>query len=220
LMACLGLFAALLFRNYDPTTWLVFIGGRTFGALTLLLVAATNLMACTSLLYSDTLSLRHMRRLRPVACPALVAMACIPLSVCVGVPTFVYEHGGVMLALNAELLAPAAGVLCVDYFFLSKQRLNLSHIFEDARDGRYWYHGGFNLAALLSIVIGAAVALWINNPITHVAHSPVRALGASGPALVLSAAIYALFARLWLIPAGIGGYDASTRPEPLRRPNL
>jgi NCS1 family nucleobase:cation symporter-1 len=132
----------------------------------------------------------------------------------------VYEHGGTLLMLNAELLAPAAGVLCVDYFFLRRQRINLAHIFEDDHAGRYWYHGGVNFAALISVFVGNAVALWMNNPITHAVHSPVRALGASGPALVLSAALYALFARLWLIPGGHGGYDLSTRPEPLKRPNL
>ncbi len=32
--------------------------------------------------------------------------------------------------------------------------------------------------------------------------------------------IYFLLARLWLIPAGLGGYRADTAPLPLRRPNI
>ncbi|HET6343543.1 MAG TPA: cytosine permease [Myxococcota bacterium] len=220
LMASLGLLAALLFRNYDPTLWLVFLGGRAFGALTLLLVASTNLAATASTMFSAGLALKHLRGLRRLSWPVLVALPFVPLVGFVGAPSYLYEHGGTFLATNASLLGPITGVFAVDYLWLRRQRVNLSQVFEDDRGGHYWFLRGFNLASLGAVAVGQLVALWLFNPLTHAVHSPVRLMGSTGPGILVAMAFYALLARFWLIPAGLGGYNANATPVPLKRANL
>ena len=48
----------------------------------------------------------------------------------------------------------------------------------------------------------------------------MRLLTASAPGVLLPMLIYFALARLWLIPAGLGGYRASTKPLPIRQPNI
>jgi NCS1 family nucleobase:cation symporter-1 len=219
-MASLGLLAALLFRNYDPTLWLAFLGGRAFGALTLLLVGGTNLAATANALFAASLTLKHVRVLRGVSWPVLVALPFVPLVGFLGAPSYLYEHGGIFLAANALLLGPITGVFAVDYLWLRGQRINLSQVFEDDRQGHYWFLKGFNVASLIAVLAGQVVALWLFNPLTHTVHSPVRVMGATGPGIGVAVAVYAAFARAWVIPSGMGGYHADAAPVPLKRANL
>lgn len=52
----------------------------------------------------------------------------------------------------SALLGPIGGILLVDYYLLRRTRLDVADLYR--RDGAYWYHGGFNPAALLALVLG------------------------------------------------------------------
>jgi nucleobase:cation symporter-1, NCS1 family len=51
-----------------------------------------------------------------------------------------------------NLFAPVAGILLADYLFIQKQRLQLAALFD--RNGPYWYWNGFNLAAIVWVLVG------------------------------------------------------------------
>ena len=55
--------------------------------------------------------------------------------------------------LNAygTLLAPLAAIFIADYFFVKRRRIDIAGLFAD-KGGRYWYSGGFNIAALIAWV--------------------------------------------------------------------
>ncbi len=57
----------------------------------------------------------------------------------------------------SSLLGPIAGILIADYYFVRRLRLNTQALYQ--RGGDYEYHGGWNLFALLALVLGIAPSL-------------------------------------------------------------
>lgn len=219
-VCCTGLLAGLLYRAYDPTIWMIKVGGPLLGALALALVAIANVSASALMMYTAALACRHVGVLRKRPWRTLVAWTLIPLLVYAALPELLYAKGSAFLAYNATMFAPISGVLVVDYLFLRRQRLNVSQIFEDAKEGHYRFLGGFNLPALGCVLLGQLIYVWLLDPVSLVARGPVRLLTASAPAVLLPMLLYFLLARLWLLPAGLGGYRADTAPLPIRQPNI
>jgi NCS1 family nucleobase:cation symporter-1 len=220
LVCCIGLLAGLLYRSYDPTVWMVKAGGPVLGLAALALVAVANVSASAIMMCTSALACRHVGPLRKLSWPALVAVTFVPVLIYVVAPGRLYEGGSAFLAYNATMFAPIAGVLLVDYLLLRRRRLNVSQIFEDAPQGHYRFVGGFNLAALGCVLGGQLLYVWLLDPVSLVARGPVRLVTASGPAVLLPMVAYFVVARLWLIPARLGGYRADTAPLPLREPNI
>ncbi len=52
----------------------------------------------------------------------------------------------------SALLGPIGGILICDYFFIRRTQLNLSALYQNR--GEYSYKGGFNLAAIIALVLG------------------------------------------------------------------
>jgi NCS1 family nucleobase:cation symporter-1 len=55
------------------------------------------------------------------------------------------------------ILAPVAGIMVADYFFIRKKTLDVDELYQ--RRGTYEYSSGFNPRALAALVIGAAAAM-------------------------------------------------------------
>jgi NCS1 family nucleobase:cation symporter-1 len=220
IVCCAGLYASLAYRTYDPTVWMMKAGGPAFGIASLTLVAIANISVSAGMIYIGSLGLRHVRIFKTMPWPTLVALTIVPALGYVALPELLYEKGSVFLTYNATMFAPIAGIVLVDYLILRRQRLNASQIFENHPSGQYWFSGGFNLPAVGCMALGQILYVWLLDPITGSAHGPVRMLTASGPAVLLPMVLYAVLARLWLIPAGLGGYRAPTTPVPIREPNI
>jgi NCS1 family nucleobase:cation symporter-1 len=219
-VCCTGLLAGLLYRSYDPTVWMIQAGGRLLGALALALVAIANISASAIMMYTAALACRHVARLRKLPWRTLTAITFVPVLAYALVPELLYAKGSAFLAYNATMFAPISGVVLVDYLVLRRGRLNASQIFEDDPAGDYHFTRGFNLPALGCVLLGQLLYVWLLDPVSLQARGPVLALTASGPAVLSAALLYLLIARVWLLPAGLGGYRADPAPRPLRRPNI
>jgi NCS1 family nucleobase:cation symporter-1 len=219
-VCCTGLLAGLLYRSYDPTIWMVQVGGPIFGAVALLIVAIANLSASAIMMYTAALGCRHVGFLRKISWPALTAFTFVPVLAYAIVPELLYAKGSAFLAYNATMFAPISGVVLVDYVLCRRGRLNVSQIFEDAKESHYHFTGGFNVAALGTVVLGQLLYVWLLDPVSLHARGPVRVLTASGPAVLLPMVLYWLLVRFWLIPGGLGGYREDVRPLPLQKPSL
>jgi NCS1 family nucleobase:cation symporter-1 len=219
IVCCSGLLAGLLYQVYDPTVWMIRVGGRLFGAAALFLVAIANLAASAIMMYTAALGLRHIRALRAMPWRWLTLVSFLPLAVYVIWPLRLYEKGSSFLAYNATVFAPISAVLLVDYFFLRRGRINVSQVFEDDR-GHYHYLFGFNVAALICAFGGMLLYNLLLDPATFTPRGPVRQLTATAPSILVPMLAYYLLARFWLIPRGLGGYRAPLEAVPLRRPNL
>ena len=219
-VCCTGLLAGLLYRTYDPTIWMIRVGGPILGALALALIAVANVSAAALMMYTAALACRHVGFLRALRWRTLTAWTFLPVLVYAVLPELLYAKGSAFLAYNATMFAPISGVLLVDYIFLRRGRINVSQIFEDARAGHYHFLGGFNLPALGCVLLGQVIYVWLLDPVSLAARGPVRLLTASAPAVLLPMVLYFAIARIWLVPAGLGGYRAGTTPLPLRQPNI
>jgi nucleobase:cation symporter-1, NCS1 family len=58
------------------------------------------------------------------------------------------------LVAYSALLGSVGGVLIADYFVIRKTRLDLNGLYQ--KNGPYWYRGGFNLLALIALMLGIA----------------------------------------------------------------
>jgi len=68
---------------------------------------------------------------------------------------WIYGSGGAYFTwMNAygTILAPIAAIFIADYFITKQKRIDIMDLFKGA-DGRYWYSGGFNAAALIAWVV-------------------------------------------------------------------
>jgi NCS1 family nucleobase:cation symporter-1 len=55
------------------------------------------------------------------------------------------------------LLGAVGGVLIADYIFVRRTQLDQAGLY--AKDGPYWYKGGFNLLAIIALVLGIAICI-------------------------------------------------------------
>jgi NCS1 family nucleobase:cation symporter-1 len=62
------------------------------------------------------------------------------------------------LNIYGTILAPVAAIFIADYFVCKKQRIEVVALFKGA-EGRYWYKGGFNNAAIIAWVAGFILPL-------------------------------------------------------------
>ncbi len=61
------------------------------------------------------------------------------------------------LIAYSAILGAVGGVLIADYFILRRTNIDLADLYR--REGRYWYVGGFNVCAMISLVVGIAPTL-------------------------------------------------------------
>lgn len=59
-------------------------------------------------------------------------------------------------------IGPIFGIVVCDYYFIRKQTLDVEHLYSDDPRGKYWYSRGFNIRAVVALVIAGVVALLIS----------------------------------------------------------
>lgn len=81
---------------------------------------------------------------------ALLGIACQPWRLLQSSESFVYTW----LVSYSALLGPIGGIILVDYYFLQRTNLNVNALYTTNPRGTYYYTGGYNLVAMISLVIG------------------------------------------------------------------
>ncbi|XP_074312011.1 purine-uracil permease NCS1 [Silene latifolia] len=54
----------------------------------------------------------------------------------------------------AALLGPIGGIMLADYYLIKKMKLNVKDLYTLNQKGRYYYTGGYNLAAMTALIVG------------------------------------------------------------------
>lgn len=219
-ICCSGLFAALIFKEGDPSVWMLKVGGLFFGGAALLLILIANISASSIMMYTAGLGMRHVPTFRNMPWTMLLAVAFIPVMAYVLWPEILYQKGQSFLAYNATMYAPISGLLLVDYFWLRGQRLNLSQIFTDDVQGHYWFKAGFNFIALGCLALGYAIYLYLFDPVSNTARGAFQWTTASVPATLVPMVLYYVLAKVLLVRAGQGGYEGMQDPLAIEAFNL
>ena len=189
-MGTAGMCAALLLRSYDPTQWLVFLGGRAFGALTLVVIIITNLVVVARMMRTALSEMLHVACLRAQGRHRCAALLFAPLFAFATYPNALYERGDAIITINGYILAPICCVMVIDHMLLRQQRLDVSQVLETGPQGHYWFTFGFNPWAWLAVSLGVATAWGLYNPFTCVAHPWSGMAGATLPAAATAASAY------------------------------
>jgi nucleobase:cation symporter-1, NCS1 family len=143
--------------------------------------------------------------------PVLLLLTLAPVAlVGVLIPDLFFTHFNTFIAVIGISMAPLCGIQIVDYYALRKRRIDIRAIYDGAPGGRYRFWGGFNPAAVVAMLVGFGVYTYLLNPLTYASRWPYQYLTASLPTALGAGVAYWLIARLVVIPARRGGYEAES----------
>jgi NCS1 family nucleobase:cation symporter-1 len=63
------------------------------------------------------------------------------------------------LGVLGALIGPLFGVLIADYFLIRREHVVVDDLFSMSENGRYWYSGGYNPDAVLSVAIAGIISI-------------------------------------------------------------
>lgn len=191
-------FIALALGLYDPTDWIVTLGGG-LAALGLLLFAVANVSSITALVYPLSISLRtRFPKLKWGWAIVICAGPAIVLE-----NERVFTSFGTYLAYIALLTGTYGGIMMADYLLVSRGRhaWRIRDLYIEGPASRYWYMGGFNPAAVLATLAGAGFYLWTLNPLTWTSTNGwFPYITAGMPSFFIAFGVYAAAMKLWILP--------------------
>lgn len=205
-----GLIGAIKFGSADPTQWMTETGGFWLSVIVLLFVAFANVTSMANILYTAVVGLRQMfdRILKRFSWEKLVVGFCLVPAVVLFVLPGLYDGFMVFLVWTAALYSALTGIMIVDYFILRRSHVALQDLFVEGRASRYYFTGGFNIAAMAAFVIGAVVFTLTFNPYTFEHSSWFRYTTASLLAATAAGLVYWIASKLFILPRGLGGYTS------------
>ncbi len=207
LLSLIGVAGILVLKTSDPSSWLRNVGGHLYAVIALAFVAAANFGTAIAGIYASAIGLRNFRRLEKLPWLVVLLVTIMPVA-CLGVfvPELVFNKFGTILALIGVCFAPLCGIQIADYYVLRRRQIDIRAIYETRPESRYYFWAGFNPAAVVALVVGIAVYVYLLNPLTYESRGPYRFLTASLPTTLVSALVYIAITRLVVMRAGRGGY--------------
>jgi NCS1 family nucleobase:cation symporter-1 len=209
LLSLIGVAGILVLKNSDPSSWLRNVGGHLYAVVALAFVAAANFGTAIAGIYASAIGLRNFRRLEKLPWLVVLLVTIMPVALLgMFVPELVFNKFGTILALIGVCFAPLCGIQIADYYVLRRRQIDIRAIYEMAPGSRYYFWAGFNPAAIVAVIVGIALYVYLLNPLTYESRGPYRFLTASLPTTLLSAIVYIAITRLVVMRAGRGGYPS------------
>jgi NCS1 family nucleobase:cation symporter-1 len=200
-----GLLTALSLGSFDPTVWMVPLGGIAFGIIALIFVAMANVTSIIAFFYSLCVAIRQVGLANKMKWSILTIVLFIPVMIAVFFPDAIYDNFFKFLAWTALIFAPLAGITLTD-FLMRKRKIYERPLYLENQDSMYAFWKGFNPAAFVAIIIGAIVYYLLLNPLTLVSSTSFQFIGASVPSCIAASLIYFLLTKFIVKPTGRGGY--------------
>jgi nucleobase:cation symporter-1, NCS1 family len=217
----IGLYAGLATGEPDPSLSFVQITGLWMGLVAVLFIGLANVGTAIVGVYATMIGLKQIPALQyrlswrwtaaitlgPVA--IIAALFATPFMD--NITTFMYLLGVVF--------APICGIQIVDYYGFRKQRLHVPSLYDYSSAGRYYFWGGFNLAALAATVAGMVFYWFLLDPVTYENRFLIgdtivfQWTSASIATIVVTGGVFWALTRFVVIPLRKGGY-APEQPAP------
>lgn len=207
LLGVVGGMATILTGEVDPTLWMMELNLNVFAFICIIAGTVTTI---TILVYASTMSVLTVFpnfKFRGVA--TFIALLALP---------FIFfnslrEAFDFILIFGAMLAGPYWAIILVDYFFLRKQKIDVEACFD--KNGPYRYYKGFNIIAILSQIIGIVVWLFLGGWMTGFDLITIKlggvlfnGLGATLPAIIVSALVYYILTKYILTKYNYGDYKS------------
>ncbi|EZP26612.1 cytosine permease [Pseudomonas sp. RIT288] len=201
--------AAISAGTYDPTIWMIAVGGPVFGSIVMTIVLTANVATMVVMIYLAGVSIQQVKFFARLKWELLLALLLLP-----GV-YFAFETEWLLskvmswLSYNGVMFVGISGITLVDYFILRREQLDAPSLFA-TRNSNYAYWGGVNWTAVVISIVAVIGYLALYDPVTVAMHQWFRYLGASIPVIAISGASYYLAVRLIVAPMGKGNYTKGT----------
>lgn len=135
---------------------LAIAGGSLAGILFLVGLLAGETDEAFANLYSTAVSVQNvLPRISHRA--SIVVVAAIGVLLAARLDMVAYES---FLFFIGSVFVPLFGILAADHFLLRRTKISMEDLYK--RGGRYWFTGGFRVAAVVPWVIGFFVFHWVN----------------------------------------------------------
>lgn len=206
----IGLLAALSLGNFDPTAWMIPLGGVAIGVTALLFIGLANITAIVSIFYGMCLAMRQAggRYLEKLPWGVLTGALFVPVIVVSFFPAQIYDNFFIFLAWTALGFAPLSGVTAVDYVLLRKGQINCRDLYSNEAGTDYAFWGGVNWVAFVALFVGGMVYYVLFNPLSMTAHNALFSwISASIPSCLAAGLVHYALTKL-VMRAGRGGYPA------------
>ncbi len=203
--------AAAHFGSPDPAVWFVRLAGPFVGSSVVIAVLLLSLAAICIVVYVSAIAAQQYRALAGISWSFLLAIILAPLTVVVMNTSWVLAHVMTFATFGGLIFFSLAGVMITDIWILRRGQLTVAHLFVHDRSSHYWYWGGFNWFAIVVVAAGVALYLAMYDPITMRTGVAFGPFGAALPVLLASGSCYYIFAKLFVMRSGRGGY--LPRPE-------
>jgi len=207
----IGLLAALSLGNFDPTAWMIPLGGVSLGVAVLLFIGLANITAIVSIFYGMCLAMRQAggRYFESIPWGVLTGALFIPVIVVSFFPAQIYDNFFVFLAWTALGFAPLSGVTAVDYVLLRRGQVNSRDLYSDAPGKSYSFWGGVNWVAFVSLAVGGLVYYALFNPLSLTANNALfNWISASVPSCLIAGLVHYVLTKRFLSGSAKGGYPA------------
>jgi NCS1 family nucleobase:cation symporter-1 len=207
----IGLLAALSLGNFDPTAWMIPLGGLSIGVIALLFIGLANITAIVSIFYGMCLAMRQAggKYFENIPWGILTGALFIPVIAVSFFPAEIYDNFFVFLAWTALGFAPLSGVTAVDYVLLRRGRINSRDLYRNEAGADYAFWGGINWIAFIALVVGGLVYYALFNPLSLTAHNALfNWVSASIPSCIAAGLVHYTLTKLVMRPRGRGGYPA------------
>lgn len=209
--------AAISAGTYDPTIWMIAVGGPVFGSIVMAIVLTANIATMVVMIYLAGVSIQQIKFFARMKWELLLAFLLLPGVYFAFKTEWLLSSVMSWLSYNGVMFVGITGITLVDYFILRRENIDVTSLFA-SKAGKYQYWGGVNWAAVVITIAATFGYLWLYNPVTVAMADPFRYLGASLPTILISGAAYYLAVRLMVAPLGKGDYDSKVAV--ISRPSL
>jgi NCS1 family nucleobase:cation symporter-1 len=209
--------AAISAGTYDPTVWMIAVGGKVFGSIVMTIVLMANIATMVIMIYLSAVSIQQIKIFARFNWALLLGLLLMPGLYFAFKTEWLLASVMSWLSYNGVMFVGITGITLVDYFFLRNEKLDPASLFA-TKNSQYAFWNGVNWIAIAITFIAIYGYLKLYDPVTVAMSSEFRYFGASIPVVVLSGIAYYLAMRLIAFPLKKGGYSPLTKE--LSRPAL
>lgn len=205
----MGVAAALLVGDSDPTAWMIPMGGLALGTAALILVIGADVTACSVMLYNLGIGVKQVKCFPKLSWGKVTGLITIIAFIGMIWAEPLYARFYIILGISSMSCAPIAMMHLVDYYIFRKQHISIRDAYNNGKTSKYHFWGGFNWVAIGVFAASIVLYLAIFDPFACVPHPAFRYCTATVAVCVFCVVAYYILGKLLLVKRGIGGFPGA-----------
>lgn len=205
-IAAVAALSSISAGTYDPTIWMIELGGPILGSVCLGIVMISNLATMVVMFYLAGVSIQQIKIFSRMRWGILMGVIILPGIYFAFNTEWLLSSVMSWLSYNGVMFVGITGITLVDYFMLRNQEIEPASLFA-TKGSRYEFWSGVNWVAVAIVGLSTAGYLWLYNPITAESAYLFKYFGASLPIILISGLVYYIAARLVLVKLKKGSYN-------------